>query len=87
MNPNIRFIKSHNSPSGMVSGRLEVLEDAPTAGAERFLGELNDVHPDFAAHVVKAVNTYAALHKAMSAQGSDGPLAKALRQALASERP
>lgn len=87
MNPNIRFIKGHDSPGGMVSGRLEVLEEAPASGAERFLGELNDVHPDFAAHVVKAVNTYAALHKAMVAQGPTGPLAKALRLALASDQP
>lgn len=54
----IEFVKSHDNPTGTVSGRLQVVDDGRTWPEGRFLAELNDVHPGFAAHVVEAVNAF-----------------------------
>lgn len=78
----IAFTKGHDCPGGLVSGRLERVEPA-AQGELSFLAELSDVHPEFAAHVVKAVNTYSALQSAIAAQGPDGAVARALRDLLA----
>lgn len=81
MSINIKFVKVNDNPSGTVSGRLEVADSGWTS--QPFLAELNDVHPGFAEHIVKAVNTNAALAKVLEAEGADGPVRAALASAIA----
>ncbi|KAF1003920.1 MAG: hypothetical protein GAK28_04383 [Luteibacter sp.] len=80
MTINIKFVKAHDNPNGTVSGRLEVSDAGWTS--QPFLAELNDVHPGFADHIVKAVNTHAALTKVLEAEGADGPVRAALAGSL-----
>lgn len=81
MSINIKFVKLHDNPNGSVSGRLEVLDNGWASEPCRFLADLTDVHPGFAEHIVKAVNTHAALEKILKAEGVDGPVGTALTNA------
>lgn len=83
MSINIQFVKSHDNPKGTVSGHLEVRDNGWTSQESRYLGDLTDVHPDFAAHIVKAVNAHAAVLKIIEAEGQNGPVRAALEGALA----
>lgn len=61
----IRFAKGHDNPNGTVSG--DIKEASGWADPTAILGELHDVHPEFAAHIVKCVNLHSALVKAAQA--------------------
>ncbi len=78
----IAFVKAADRHGGSVDGRLESsVLDGSSSGC-RFLAELTDSHPDFAAHIVRCVNTYAAIFKVAQAEMGDGPITNALRELL-----
>lgn len=77
---NIKFVQDRLTPGGTVSGSLHLVD--AEEGQETFLGELHDVHPDFAKHLVMSVNALTALKKVIAAQGTRGQLATALRSVL-----
>jgi hypothetical protein len=86
----IAFVKASDRHGGSVDGRLEIFEaqvegqgEGHAAGSEgSFLAELRDCHPEFATHIVKCVNTYAAVFKVAKAENGDGPITNALREIL-----
>jgi hypothetical protein len=75
----VEFRKSHDGPNNTVNGNIVLYGSVTDQG---FLGELNDVHPDFAKHIIKAVNVYDALKEALEDQNRRDPLARALKDAL-----
>ena len=78
----IKFTACYQSPSGLtINGLLDVI--GPHDKHEHsFLGELNDVHPEFAAELVKSFNTYQVIKKILAIEGPDGNLARALKEHL-----
>ena len=65
-----------------MTGQLEVADTGWGSPNGKFLADLSDAHPDFAAHIVKAVNSYSAIQKVLEIQGASGPLATTLRDVL-----
>lgn len=79
----IQFIQTQTYPSGTVGGHLVYADVGPEGQAKPFLAELQDAHPDFAAHLVKAVAIYNVVAKILSAEPPGGPMRTLLKRTLA----
>ena len=90
MDVNIRFVQEAETPRAdieggkVVSGRL--VDASGWADPSHHLAQLTDVHPGFVEHLVRCVNTYAAIRKVAQAENGIGPLTGALQAAVASPK-